>query len=114
MYDYIFVDTDGRTIVPFWWQFHPSQIMDFYDFFDTDSLVDALQDDPQMRTQIGTAVVNTILYHLDHNNNLLKMNRDERRLFNILKQYSDKSWIDLEKKKIAGAKGGKAKNSDDE
>ena len=109
MFDYLFVDTEGKTVVPFWWQFHPSQIMDYYDFFDTDSLIEAVQDDPEITSQIGKAMINVILYHLDKSNDLLVMNKDERRLFNILKQYSDKSWMDLAKAKESGSKGGKAK-----
>lgn len=109
MYDYLFVDQDGKTVVPFWWQFHPTQIMDYYDFYDADTLTSAIEEEPQMRAEIGTALINTILYHIDHNSDLLSMNKDERRLFNNLKQYSDKSWSDLEKFKASGAKGGKAK-----
>ena len=104
----MFYDTEGCSAGPTWVKLSIQKMIDFFEVETAEEVLDLVNDDPQLLSEMGKVLFNLMLYGYDRSNNYLTFNyRDMRSLFGLLRQDIDMSYANYYKLVENGKKGGR-------
>lgn len=111
----MFYDTEGKANGPTWVKLSIQKLIDFFEVETAEDVVEMINDDPKLLSEMGKILFNIMLYGYDRNNDSLTFEyRDMKALYGLLRQDVDSSYINYEKRVENGRKGGRPKAEEQE
>ena len=106
----MFFDSEGYSAGPTWVKLSIQKMIDFFEVETAEEVLDMVNDDPELLSEMGKVLFNLMLYGYNRNNGYLQFNyRDMRSLFGLLRQDIDMSYANYYKLVENGKKGGRPK-----
>ena len=104
----MFFDENGKANGPTWVKLSIQKLIDFFEVETLDDVIELVDDDPKLLTEMGKILFNLMLYGYDRSNDSFTLEyRDMKALYGLLRQDVDASFLNYYKLSEAGKKGGR-------
>ena len=104
----MFFTTDGMSRGPAWVKLSIQKLIDFFEVETAEDVLEMIQDDPELLSEMGKVFFNLMLYGYNRENNYITFKyRDMKSLFGLLRQDIDMSYANYYKLIENGKKGGR-------
>ena len=106
----MFFSGNGDSNGPTWVKLSIQKMIDFFEVETAEEVMELVNDDPQLLSEMGKVLFNLMLYGYDRNNDYLTFKyRDMKSLYGLLRQDIDMSYANYYKLIENGKKGGRPK-----
>lgn len=110
----MFYDVDGCSMGPTWVKLSIQKMIDFFEVETADEVIELINDDPVILSEMGKVLFNLMLYGYCRDNDTITFKyRDMRSLYGMLRQDIDASYHNYQQRIENGKKGGRPKTEPD-